>query len=293
MTPMRFTWLILIASSSLVYAGQGAPTAPPAAWTATGNLETPESAFVDPDTGVVFVSLIVGGVGARDGNGRIAKLSLDGKVIASDWVTGLNAPKGLRAFKGTLWTADLDELIGIEIASGRISSRVKVSDAKFLNDVDVSADGTVYTSDTLLNRIYAVKDGNSSIFAEGADLESPNGLLIDGNRLIVGTMGTGGGADAKPGRVLAIDLKTKVKTPLTAPIGAIDGIERDGRGGYIVTDTRASKVLQITPTGEVRQLLQLSGGAADLAVVVARKLAIVPLLRENKVAAYDISAAWK
>jgi hypothetical protein len=76
-------------------------------------------------------------------------------------------------------------------------------------------------------------------------------------------------------------------------VGAIDGIESDGRNGYIVTDIRSSKVLHVSASGEVRDLLQLAGGAADLAVVPARRLAIVPHLNENRVAAYDISAALK
>ena len=37
-------------------------------------------------------------------------MTLDGKVDAAKWVTGLNAPKGMRALEDTLWVACLDEL---------------------------------------------------------------------------------------------------------------------------------------------------------------------------------------
>ncbi len=46
---------------------------------------------------------------AKAGNGSIAKVGLDGKVIATEWVKGFAAPKGLGLLahgKGPLfWTA--------------------------------------------------------------------------------------------------------------------------------------------------------------------------------------------
>ena len=78
------------------------------------------------------------------------------------------------------------------------------------------------------------------------------------------------------------------KTPITPkPVGALDGVESDGSGGFIVTDFRAAKVLHITPKGEVHDLKQLSGSAADLAVVPGKRMLIVPDLQGNAVSAYD------
>jgi sugar lactone lactonase YvrE len=280
----RYVALLIFAISTSIPAA--AQQATPL-WTATEGLDAPESAFFDAGSGTLFVSVVGGSPAARDGNGRIAKLSLDGKVTAGSFTTGLNAPKGLRGFKGTLWVADLDEVIGIDMASGKITSRVKIADAKFLNDVAVGPDGTVYASDTMLNRVYAVTNGNASVFVEGADLAAPNGLLVDGGRLVVGSMGSlapGG----QGGGLMAIDLKTKAKTPITPkPVGAIDGVESDGSGGYIVTDFRGAKVLHITPKGEVHELKQLSGSAADLAVIPAKRMLVVPNLQGNSVSAYD------
>ena len=66
-------------------------------WEAADGMETPESVYFDGDSGYIFVSQIAGDPAARDGNGRIVKLSRDGEVLADAWVTGLNAPKGLRS----------------------------------------------------------------------------------------------------------------------------------------------------------------------------------------------------
>src|SRR4051812_44533189 len=68
-----------------------------AKWTVTEGISAPESVYVDADDGFIFVSNIVGAPDQRDGNGYISKLSPDGKVIAAMWVTGFNAPKGLRS----------------------------------------------------------------------------------------------------------------------------------------------------------------------------------------------------
>ena len=49
--------------------------------------------------------------------------------MTADWFTALNAPKGLRSFGGTLWVADLDEVIGIDVASAKENARVKIDGA--------------------------------------------------------------------------------------------------------------------------------------------------------------------
>jgi outer membrane protein assembly factor BamB len=273
-----------------------APPAPTAGWTVTEHIATPESIYYHAPSGFIFTSQINGMPADRDGNGRIVKLNADGTVAAGDWVTGLNAPKGLRAHDGTLWTADLDEVIGIEIATGRITSRVKIDGAQFLNDVATGADGTVYVSDFTANRIYAVKDGKAATFAEGEQLEYPNGLLVDGNRLIVGAWGKPEAdfTTKVPGRLYALDLATKQKTLITPrPFGNIDGLESDGRGGYLVSDYQKGKVLRVSASGESTELRQFMPGAADIGFVPSIGALLVPHMNENTVAAYDISAALK
>jgi len=273
-----------------------AASKPSAGWTATEGIATPESAYYDEASGFIFTSQIDGQPTDRDGNGRIVKLNADGTVSAADWVTGLHAPKGLRAHQGTLWTADLDEVIGIEIATGRVASRIKVEGAQFLNDVATGADGTVYVSDFTANRIYAIKDGTVTTFAEGEQLEYPNGLLVDGNRLIVGSWGKPEAdfTTKVPGRLFALDLGTKQKTLITPkPFANIDGVESDGRGGYLVSDYLAGKILRISATGESRELKQFMPGAADIGFIPSINAVIVPHMNENKVAAYDISEALK
>jgi hypothetical protein len=264
----------------------------PAKWTATEGIDTPESVYVDSASGFIFSSQIVGMPGDRDGNGRIVKLGSDGKVIDANWVKGLNAPKGLRSYNGTLWTADIDEVIGVDIASGKVGPRIKIQGAQFLNDVAAGADGTVYVTDMMASRIYAIKNGKASVFAEGEDLEYPNGLLAENDRLVVGGWGKPEAdfTTKVPGHLFTIDLKTKKKTLITPnPTANIDGLESDGKGGYLVTDYIAGKLLHIMPNGDVHMLKQFKQGTADFAFVPAGNLAIIPHMNENKIAAYDLS----
>ena len=261
-------------------------------WEVINGIENPESVYVDAESGFIFSSQIAGDPAERDGNGRIVQLSLQGEMLSDSWLTGLNAPKGLRSHNGILWTADLDEIIGIDIATAEIVSRVSVEGAQFLNDVAIADDGTVYVSDMAASSIYAVRNGEIEIFAEGAELEYPNGLLIEGNRLIVGGWGEPAAdfTTEVPGRLYALDLATKEKTLITPlPFANIDGVENDGRGGYVITDFLAGKLIQVNSDGSERDLAELEPGTADLAFIAAEGLAIVPHMPESRLVAYDLS----
>jgi sugar lactone lactonase YvrE len=167
---------------------------------------------------------------------------------------------------------------------------LKIPGAQFLNDVATGPDGTVYVSDMMLSRIYAVKDGKISTFADGADLEWPNGLLVDGNRLIVAAWGKPEAdfSTKVPGRIFALDLATKKKTLITQnPSGNFDGLESDGKGGYFATDYPSGKLAHISLKGEIRTVRQFMPGAADIGVTRSN-IVVVPHMNENKVSAYDV-----
>jgi sugar lactone lactonase YvrE len=273
------------------------PTAPMASplWTVTEGMDSPESAYFDPVSGFVFVSQIGGQAADRDGNGRISKLTVTGQLIAANWVKGLNAPKGLRSHQGTLYAADLDEIVAVEIASGAITSRIKIDGAQFLNDLTTAPDGAIYASDSFANRIYVVRNGKPSIFFEGDDILLPNGVLVDGKRLIVASDGRparGGGGT--PARLVAIDLITRQLTQInTGPIGTPDGVEHDGRGGFIVSDVGGGRILQVTPGGEVRVLRQVDRQPADICFIPEKGLLLVPHLGLNRVSAYELTELKK
>lgn len=278
----------------VVVAGCATPRIEP--WSVGEGLNAPESVYLDAGSGFLFVSQVglrPGGTPAdKDGNGVISKLTRDGKVVSLQWVTGLNSPKGLRSRGGTLWVSDVDEVVAIDIASGTIRSRVKVDGARFLNDVAIGPDGSVYVSDMATSRIHRVKDGQASVFAQGDTLEHPNGLLVEGDSLVVAAWGKPEPdfSTKVPGRLYRLNLASGAKTLITPePTGNLDGLESDGKGGYVVSDWVRGRILHIAANGQTRVLREFKMGTADLAYLPATQTLIVPHMLENRVQAYDLS----
>jgi sugar lactone lactonase YvrE len=164
------------------------------------------------------------------------------------------------------------------------------TDAKFLNDLATALDGTIYTTDSFANRVYVVRNGAASVFVESPRLELPNGILVDGGKVIVATDGRPGRGGGTPGSLFAVDIASREITQVTTQgIGTPDGFESDGRGGYIVADVGGGRIFHVSATGEARQIRQLDRQPADISFVPERNLLLVPHLGLNRVSAYDLS----
>lgn len=253
-------------------------------------IQNPESAYLDQDSGFLFISNVAGDSGTKDGVGWISKLKPDGTVIAAQWVSGLNAPKGLRSHGGVLYASDLTEVVAIDIKTGQIKQKYACPDSGFVNDIAAGPDGSIYASDMLKSRIYRIKDGVVTVFAEGPHIEWPNGLLVDGNRLICGGWGKPrGDTSTAIGHLYSLDLTTKQKTLITPePLGNLDGIELDGKGGYYVTDWPAGKLFHVSRDGKATTLLASTRGTADLGLLPGRKTLLLPRMPESKVEVYQL-----
>lgn len=258
----------------------------------TPGFKNPESVVYDPRNDVLYVSNVNGEPTAKTGDGFISRLSLDGNILELEWVTGLHAPKGTAVHGDRLYVADIDALVEIDIATGSIIERHVVDDAQFLNDVAAGNDGVVYVSDMALDRIHRLKDGEFTIWLESAELENPNGLYVEPDRLIVAAWGimTDGFATETPGHLKAVSLSDKTVTSIGPgdPVGNLDGVERDIDGDYYVTDWMAGKLLHIMPDGTVETLLDLNQGSADLGYVPDKNLLLIPMMLDNKVLAYSV-----
>jgi hypothetical protein len=149
----------------------------------------------------------------------------------------------------------------------------------------------------IASKIYQYKNKKISILVEGVDIEHPNGLLVEGENLIIGAWGKEIQDDFTTktlGRLLSLNLKTKKITPITAkPLGNLDGVESDGKGGYIVTDWIAGKVFHVQKSGTSKTLTTFPKGAADHAFIADKKILILPEMLENKVGAFDLSPLIK
>jgi hypothetical protein len=283
--------------------------APQSLWTVTG-LTGPRSAYYHQQSNSIFVSNYTGSRINRDGKGYITRIAPNGEVLAEKWAIGLNAPKGIRSVGSTIWVADIDEVVGFEVGAdrGRLKSRIRIDGALSLNDIATTPDGTIFVSEGLRYppppdsppRIYMIKDGEVSIFAEDDDAGwLPIGLLVDGDRLIVGTSGRGVGVDARVqgGQLLAFDLETRARTVLatTVALDQVSGIEPAEPGAYIVSGLLSRKLLHVARDGQVTTLVTFERGGADIGVSSTGKplaeagTVFVPFLSADSVSAYDLS----
>jgi len=254
------------------------------AWEAVG-FANPESVVHDPAENVLYVSNVNGDPGAKDGNGFISKVSMDGQMLELEWLKGLNAPKGLAVVGGMLYTADIDTVYEIDTKTGAIANRYPVADAKFMNDVAAGADGTVYVSDSGANRIYRLQKGKLEVWMEDPALDAPNGLLIEKDRILVGTMGDF--QTKRPGQFLAVSMADrKVSVVPGGAAGMFDGVEAGTGGSYYLSDWPAGKVLEVKGSGEIGTLLEIKMGTADFDFIQASDTLVIPLMMDGKVTAY-------
>ena len=309
----RSIFALFVASgvTATLLAQSPATTPPQPLWTVHTGLTRPHSAYYHRQSNSIFVSNYGGSRFNKDGKGYITRLAPNGEVLADKWATGLNAPEGIRSVGSMIWVVDIDEIVGFELTAAggvRLQSRMRIDGAYALNDLATAPDGTLFVSDSHTyptpsdrpQRIHMIKDGKSSIFIEGEDAgHMPIGLLVDGGRLIVGTIGRGVGKDANivGGQLLAFDLNTKARTILatTMASGQITGIEPAESGAYIMSGVLSRKLLHVSRDGKVTTLVTFEHGSADIGIspMVEQRAEsgtlFVPFPSANSLSAYAIS----
>jgi hypothetical protein len=275
----------------LVAGSLPALSAPEVLWETTG-LSTPESALPDPTGTFAYVSNVGGNPTEKDGNGYIAKVALaDGKIIAPKWATGLDAPKGLALSDGQLYVSDIDRLVEIDAATGKIVASYEAPGAKFLNDVAADGQGHVYVSDSGTSAIWRLADEKLEKWMDGLELKYPNGLLVQGDKLIVAAWGpTGEDGAPAPANLLEISIADKSVRDLGdgSPVGNLDGLEPFDASSYLVTDWMAGKLFRIGVSGKAEQLLDLDQGTADIGWLPKERLLLMPMMMSDKLVAYKL-----
>ncbi|MEZ4814732.1 MAG: hypothetical protein R3A80_05935 [Bdellovibrionota bacterium] len=260
-------------------------------WKVSDSLKNPESVVFDANTNSYYVSNVNGDGNVKDGNGFISQIDASGKIKKAQWATGLNAPKGLAIQGDSLWVADIDELVEFDLKNGKVLKKLSVNGAQFLNDVAANKD-LVFVSDTLGNSIYKYDGKTLSKVTSKENFESPNGLNIQGERLIVASWGEIKGFNdvpKAPGTLYSINFDGSKKSPLSKGFGNLDGLEKSN-DSYIVSDWVNGKLYKVNPKGEATVLLQEEQGLADITLKVenGKTIAILPLMVKNQVAAYEI-----
>ena len=260
-------------------------------WIVDG-LNQPESVIYDEKSDAIYISNINGDPLKLDNNGYITKISVNGQIMEKKWISGLDAPKGLAVSKDFLYVSDVNKIWKISIKN-KSKELFMIKDAGFLNDLVAHKDGTIFASDMFKNRIYRLKNNNLTIWKQSKLLESPNGLLIEGNFLIIATWGKikkGFETDVK-GKLIKVNMESRQikKFFSTRPIGNLDGLVFNKNNGYLSTDWVNGKLITIDKKGIAIDSKKINKGAADLGILMHKNLILIPMMQNNNLTAFEFN----
>lgn len=248
-------------------------------WETDSLLKVPESVLPDAKNNVLYVTNIDGtDPWGKDGKGSVGKIGTDGKIIATDWVTGLNAPKGMGIYNNKLFVADIDRVAVIDIDKGAIVQTIPVDGAEGLNDITVDEKGIVYVSDSKTKKVHRIDNGTASVWIE--NLQGPNGLLwYEGNLYV---LDKGGMYKANKDKTL-----TKIADGMD---GGTDGIENVKGKDFLVSCWEGS-IWYVKADGSKEHLLDTRAqkiNSADIGYDAKNRIVYVPTFWKNSVAAYQL-----
>lgn len=238
----------------------------------------PESVVYDKQNGVMYVSNMAD---RETGDGFISKLSKEGELMEAKWVTGLDDPKGLLVEGEKLYVTDNKFLVEMDIKSGKVINRIKVPAAVSLNDITIDESGTLYISDMAKSSIYTYDaSGNVKEWLNDADLSNPNGLLSDGNKILVAAWGN----DKEPGHLLQVNKNNKQIRKITSKgIGNLDGLQKINDNNFYVSDWSTGKIYRISLDGKQQEVLTSEKSSGDILFLKDKNTLILPMNRQNQV----------
>jgi sugar lactone lactonase YvrE len=270
-------WGLMARDGDAVFAAEGVREA-----FETDGFLTPEAIVYDGGRDAVYVSNY--DAYRRAGAAQyLSKLSPDGAVEELRWVEGLAMPTGMALVGSTLYVAERQALVEVDVESGEIVERHAIPGAAFPNDVAVDADGAVYVSDSAASVIRRFVDGEFTDWLSGEDVSGPNALLVHDGRLL---FGNGGDSCLK-----SASLETgEVSTVARFRDGNIDGIALADDGSYLVSHWEG-RVYRVTRDGSTERLLDtttIGAKSADFGYDSGRERLLVPTFYTDQVVGYDL-----
>lgn len=276
-----------------------ATPAPKTATVITGvGFSTPEAILHDGEADVYLVSQINGSPLEADGNGFVSRVSPDGTVAELRWIDGrnegteLHAPKGMALVGDRLYVADIDTVRVFDRASGEPKGEIVIEGATFLNDLVAAPEGGVYLTDS------GMKAGESGLEPSGAaavyhistdakltailkdpEFAPPNGIAVDGERLLVVTF--------SGNQVYAIE-NGEATVIAELPTGGLDGIVLLPDGRWAISSWEGKAVYAGPLEGPYEVLVDGIESPADIAVDAVRRALIIPSFNGHEVVIHPL-----
>jgi len=246
-------------------------------WETDSVINLPESVLPDFKAKILYVSQMGNNPNDKDGIGGVAKLGMDGKIIELNWITGLNAPKGLARFGNLMYAADLTDVVVIDVAKGKVKKIIAIDGAKFLNDITVTDAGIVYVSDSRTQKIHRLENDQVSLYLD--NINGVNGLKAIGKDVyfIAGK------------NIWKADAQKNLTKLAELPNGG-DGLEPVGNGDFLFT-AWAGYVYYVYANGTYDLMLDThleKKNTADLGYDPVKKILYIPTFYKKTVMAYQL-----
>jgi sugar lactone lactonase YvrE len=289
-----------------------------------GALYSVESCVYDPGRGVIVAPSRGVGQAVRANDAWIAFVNHDGTVHTPRWIGIQNAgperdsmtpplvfndPFGSVLHKGVLYFADRDggtpdatkpgENIAsvavvrtFDLATGRPLKSVTVPGSPWLNDIAVASDGTVYgTNSGAADRPETwtvwklAPDGQASVFVQGAPLNVPNGIEVDGDgNIVVVNIGSADVITFAPdGHVM--------KTEQAAQSGN-DGLVIMPDGVKFVSSVRQGGISMMAPGARAKLIAENIPSAASMCYDSGANQLVIPMNANNGLAFVSLKGIW-
>ncbi len=235
---------------------------------------SPESVVYDPVRSRYLISNAgAGSIVQRDSLGYL-----------TNYITGLNSPKGMCIVRDTLYFTDVSVVHAYRLSTATLLYNITPATTTGLNDIDGDTTA-VYFTDMSVGRIYRynIRTHTLTTFV-GSSLNTPNGVLLDHphNRLLIVSYRTNS-------PIQAANLTTGAVTTITTTrYSDLDGITRDWRGYIYVSSWASNNVIMFTHDFSTSTIFSSGySGPADIYYNVYRNEFAIPSFSDNRVLFVD------
>jgi hypothetical protein len=254
-------------------------------WETPTDFRVPESVAYDPVRNCLYVSNYDPyNPSAAEGRQFISKVSMDGRIESFQWVGGIQNPTGLCVVGDKLYAVERRSIAEIDIPQAKVLAHYPLPGAMMPNDIAAAPDGTLYVSDSNRGAIFKLASGKVEEWLQSPEIARPNGVIVDGGKLYVGT-----NAD---GKLKSVNLTTReIRVVASFGPGIIDGLCAVGGGTFIVSHNEG-RLFRVTPEGSVARILDttvIGRPLADFTFIPSKGLIVFPTFTDNRVMAFGLT----
>ncbi|HKO93346.1 MAG TPA: hypothetical protein VJU61_19460 [Polyangiaceae bacterium] len=264
---------------------------------------SPSAILHDAARDVYWVSNL--NVDGPPGSGFISRLDPEGKRVTLNFIDGrsadvkLNSPHGLAISGDSLLVADVTAIRKFNANTGAPEGSIQIPDTRYLSDVAVAADGSLFVADVGgdpnlasvpeegTDAVYQISTtGQVSTVARRPDLGGPFALLSDARGVWIACTGSSellllvpspGGADSPDGGRLEL------------PGGVPRGLTSIPDGTLVISSWKQRAVYRGYRDGPFEPVITGLESPADLDYDVRRKRLLIPLLSGQALAIFELA----